>query len=88
MPWHPRLAWLRLLACETTSFWSLQLWRAVCDALGVDLTGQTSASFSLRNNYERCVLPLENHLLKHGAQGLSNFPVITGRQVRSPPSGA
>lgn len=41
---------------------SLQQWKDVCRMLDLDLTGQTSASFSMRNIYERMLLPFECHL--------------------------
>ena len=34
----------------------------VCRSLGVDLTGQTSASYNMRLNYERCLLEFEHYL--------------------------
>lgn len=34
----------------------------VCRCLPVDLTGQTSASYNMRLNYERCLLDFENYL--------------------------
>jgi hypothetical protein len=37
-------------------------WREVCRSLGHDLSGQTSASFAMRQNYERCLLDFEAHL--------------------------
>jgi len=37
-------------------------WKDVCRMLDLDLTGQTSASFSMRNIYERMLLPFECHL--------------------------
>jgi hypothetical protein len=37
-------------------------WRDVAKSLNVDLTGQTSASFNMRLNYERCLLDFENYL--------------------------
>ena len=37
-------------------------WRDVAKSLGVNLTGQTSASFNMRLNYERCLLDFENYL--------------------------
>ena len=37
-------------------------WKEVCRALGHDLSGQTSASFAMRCNYERCLLDFEVHL--------------------------
>ena len=37
-------------------------WREVCRSLGHDLSGQTSASFAMRQNYERCLLDYEAHL--------------------------
>lgn len=39
-----------------------KLWKDICRCLPVDLTGQTSASFNMRANYERCLLDLENYL--------------------------
>ena len=37
-------------------------WKDVCRALGRDLSGQTSASFAMRQNYERCLVDFEAHL--------------------------
>ena len=37
-------------------------WRDVAKSLNVNLTGQTSASFNMRLNYERCLLDFENYL--------------------------
>lgn len=40
-------------------------WRGVqevCRCLGVDLRGQTSASFNMRQNYERCLFEFEDYL--------------------------
>jgi hypothetical protein len=37
-------------------------WKDVCRALGHDLAGQTSASFTMRGIYERCLLGFELHL--------------------------
>jgi hypothetical protein len=34
----------------------------VCRCLDVDLTGQTSASFNMRQNYERCLFQFEDYL--------------------------
>ncbi len=34
----------------------------VCRCLGVDLRGQTSASFNMRQNYERCLFEFEDYL--------------------------
>ena len=34
----------------------------VCRALEVDLTGQTSASYNMRLNYEKCLLEFEGYL--------------------------
>lgn len=34
----------------------------VCRCLDVDLTGQTSASFNMRQNYERCLFEFEDYL--------------------------
>lgn len=39
-----------------------KMWREVCRSLGVDLTGQTSASFTMRNNFEKCLLTFERSL--------------------------
>ena len=39
-------------------------WREVCRSLGHDLSGQTSASFAMRQNYERCLLDYEAHLFE------------------------
>lgn len=36
-------------------------WLVVCRTLGLDLTGQTSAGFQMRQNYERCLLDYELH---------------------------
>ena len=37
-------------------------WKDVCRSLNLDLSGQTSASFNMRLNYERCLLDFENYL--------------------------
>ncbi|CAL8466956.1 g6492 [Coccomyxa elongata] len=37
-------------------------WKEVCRCLGVDLRGQTSASFNMRQNYERCLFEFEDYL--------------------------
>ncbi|RMZ57731.1 hypothetical protein APUTEX25_001701, partial [Auxenochlorella protothecoides] len=37
-------------------------WKEICRCLDVDLTGQTSASYNMRLNYERCLLDFENYL--------------------------
>ena len=34
----------------------------VCRGLGLDLRGQTSASFNMRQNYERCLFKFEDYL--------------------------
>ena len=39
------------------------VWQDVCRALGVDLTGQTSASYNMRLNYEKCLLDFEAYLI-------------------------
>ena len=39
-----------------------KLWKDICRCLPVDLTGQTSASYNMRINYERCLLDFENYL--------------------------
>ena len=39
-------------------------WKEVCATLGHDLTGQTSAGFQMRQNYERCLLEYE--FAEHG----------------------
>ena len=40
----------------------LKLWRDVCRALVSDLTGQTSASYNMRINYEKCLLDFEVYM--------------------------
>ncbi len=37
-------------------------WKDICRALNLNLSGQTSASFNMRLNYERCLLDFENYL--------------------------
>lgn len=37
-------------------------WKDICRSLNLDLSGQTSASFNMRLNYERCLLDFENYL--------------------------
>ena len=37
-------------------------WKKIAKMLGKDLTTQTSASFALRNHYQRCLLDFENWL--------------------------
>ncbi|KAK9833054.1 hypothetical protein WJX74_005940 [Apatococcus lobatus] len=39
-----------------------KLWKDVCRCLEVDLTGQTSASYNMRLNYEKCLLEFESYL--------------------------
>lgn len=34
----------------------------VCRCLGLDLTGQTSASYNMRLNYEKCLLEFEEYV--------------------------
>lgn len=41
---------------------SLKLWKDVCRTLNVDLKGQTSASYNMRLNYEKCLLDFEHYL--------------------------
>jgi hypothetical protein len=53
----------------------------VCRGLGLDLRGQTSASFNMRQNYERCLFKFEDYLssgayiadLNAGAQRFRGF---------------
>jgi len=47
-----------------------RLWRSVCVDLDFDLAGQTSASYAMRNNYERCGL-----FLFELAEGVAETPV-------------
>jgi hypothetical protein len=47
-------------------------WREVCRSLGHDLSGQTSASFAMRQNYERCLLDYEAHLYEEERRGESS----------------
>jgi hypothetical protein len=47
-------------------------WREVCRSLGHDLSGQTSASFAMRQNYERCLLDYEAYLFDE-EQRVSRF---------------
>lgn len=42
----------------------LKLWKEVCRTLNVNLTGQTSASYNMRLNYEKCLLDFEHYLAK------------------------
>ena len=37
-------------------------WKDVCRNLNIDLSSQTSASYNMRLNYERCLLDFENYL--------------------------
>ena len=38
-------------------------WKDICKAMpSLDLSGQTSASYNMRSNYERCLLDFENYL--------------------------
>lgn len=37
-------------------------WKDICRCLKLDLSGQTSASYNMRLNYERCLLDFENYL--------------------------
>ncbi|KAK9803241.1 hypothetical protein WJX73_008882 [Symbiochloris irregularis] len=37
-------------------------WKEICRCLEVDLTGQTSASYNMRLNYEKCLLEFEMYL--------------------------
>ena len=43
----------------------------VCRALGHDLSGQTSASFAMRQNFERCLLDYEIYLEREEDAGES-----------------
>jgi len=61
-----------------------KMWKAVCDKLRLDLRGQTSASYSMRNNYERCLLPFENHLIRNDLEGLTNFPHTPSFHAQTP----
>lgn len=47
----------------------------MCRRLGVDLSGQTSASYNMRVNYEKCLLDFENYL----RAGLFEQDVLAGR---------
>jgi hypothetical protein len=38
-----------------------KLWKDICRCLDIDLKGQTSASFNMRLNYEKCLLDFENY---------------------------
>ena len=51
-------------------------WREVCRSLGHDLSGQTSASFAMRQNYERCLLDYEAFLYEEEGKGkiIENTP--------------
>ena len=42
--------------------WIVASLQEVCRSLGVDLTGQTSASYNMRVNYEKCLLDFEHYL--------------------------
>lgn len=42
---------------------NLKLWKDVCRTLNVNLKGQTSASYNMRLNYEKCLLDFEHYLL-------------------------
>ena len=46
-------------------------WKEVCRALGHDLSGQTSASFAMRQNFERCLLDYEIYLEREEDAGES-----------------
>lgn len=37
-------------------------WKDICRTLGVDLTGQTSASYNMRVNYEKCLMDFEEYM--------------------------
>ena len=55
---------------------SKKMWRDVCRNLPfVDLSGQTSASYNMRSNYERCLLEFENYV----ASGQYEADVTAGR---------
>jgi hypothetical protein len=54
---------------------SHKLWKEVCRSLAIDLSGQTSASYNMRLNYERCLLDFENYL----ACGQFQADVAAGR---------
>ena len=41
---------------------SVKLWKDVCRTLNVNLKGQTSASYNMRLNYEKCLLDFEHYL--------------------------
>lgn len=65
-----------LLGIETVVDWD-QCWisQEVCRCLDVDLRGQTSASFNMRQNYERCLFEFEDYL----ATGVYVADVNAGR---------
>eukprot|EP00884_Botryococcus_braunii_P022264 jgi/Botrbrau1/8721/Bobra.0311s0031.1 len=37
-------------------------WKDICRCLDIDLTGQTSASYNMRQNYEKCLLEFEAYV--------------------------
>jgi hypothetical protein len=51
----------------------------VCRCLDIDLRGQTSASYNMRLNYERCLLEFEGYL----AAGAFSADLADGRAPRS-----
>ena len=57
--------------CHCRQFAMLALLTPAC-SLGVDLSGQTSASYNMRQNYERCLMDLENYLAS-GQVGRHSF---------------
>ena len=53
-------------------------WKDICRCLDLDLTGQTSASYNMRLNYERCLLDFENYcacgqVRGRGAAGVGEY---------------
>ena len=55
-------------------------WREVCRSLGHDLSGQTSASFAMRQNYERCLLDYEAHLFEEERRESGDEAKATGSE--------
>ena len=54
-------------------------WKEVCATLGHDLSGQTSAGYQMRQNYERCLLEYE--FAQHGRSlGLVKDAIANNRE--------
>lgn len=68
---------------------SLKLWKDVCRSLNVDLRGQTSASYNMRLNYEKCLLEFERYCASGQyeadvANGCAPSPDTINQPIRLP----